>query len=57
MKITFYILFGVALVMVAENQYAAMVGDYESAVHGWLGFGLPFVISILTFGIGYIIRD
>ncbi len=52
MKITFYILFGVVLAMVADNQYAVMVGDMESAVMGYAGAAFPFFLIGLAFGAG-----
>ena len=51
MKIIFYLLSGVALTMVADNQINIMVGDM-SGIMGYAGVAMPFFLVGLAYGAG-----
>lgn len=52
MKTIFYLLFGVALAVTADNQYTVMIGDMEAAIMGYAGAVLPFFLVGLAYGAG-----
>ena len=55
MQIIFYILFGVALALIGDNQFAVMTGDMaalDSAIMGYAGAAAPFTLIGLAYGAG-----
>lgn len=52
MQIIFYLLSGVALAVVGDNQLTVMTGDMESAIMGYAGAAMPFFLVGLAYGAG-----